>query len=118
MILFSQKPRRVVVQAFVLTALVVLFVSGCTTVPKEAYLIEPASRFEYDPQIYFRSSGPVLRDIVAGLGQKALLRLSEGLGQTRKAGSASDTHACTRRPARCSNTSPTTKSTSRPEAVV
>jgi hypothetical protein len=88
MIVFSRKPSRIEAQAFVLVALVVLFISGCSTVPKEVYLIEPASMLEYDPQIYFRSSGPVLRDIVAGLGERELLKLSEGLGQDRKAGAA------------------------------
>jgi hypothetical protein len=88
MIVFSQKKRRGAVLVLALAALVVLLISSCSTVPEEVYLTEPASRFEYDPQIYFRASGPILRDIVSGLGEKELLRLSEGLGQHMKTGAA------------------------------
>ena len=67
-----------------------LLISGCATVPKEVYLIEPASRLEYSPEVYFRSSGPVLRDIVAGLGERELRQLSASLGKDRQAGGGED----------------------------
>jgi hypothetical protein len=92
MILSSRALRRAV-RAMPLALLLILILglglslSGCASVPKEVYLIEPSSKLEYSPEIYFRSSGPVLRDIAAGFGEKELLRLSKTLGQEGKAGS-------------------------------
>ncbi|MCX7027595.1 MAG: hypothetical protein NT061_08960 [Spirochaetes bacterium] len=82
MIVFSKTQNRARTLAVFLVLIVVL-VSSCTLVPKEIYLVEPASRLEYDPQIYFRFSGTVLRDLIAGFGEKEMIQLSKSFDQNR-----------------------------------
>ena len=79
MMLPTAKPRRIFWSIPAL--LLAMLAASCATVPKEVYLIEPASRLEYNPEIYFRSSGPVLMDLVSSLGKKELGRLAGSLGQ-------------------------------------
>ena len=73
--------------------LLALLFSGCSIVPKEVYLVEPSSKLEYVPQVYIRSSGPVIKDIVAGLGDKELLRLSRQLEPARDSGGEAEDSA-------------------------
>lgn len=90
MTLSAKRPRGTLIRLLPLLAL--LLATGCATVPKEVYLVEPSSKLEHLPQVYVRASGPTLRNFVASLGEKEIFALAESLrpADAKKASGAND----------------------------
>lgn len=91
----KRPPKAALLSAVLLSALALLFLAGCSTIPKAVLQSDPSDKLERMPEVYARLINIALRDILDNLSDQALDDLVDSFSKGKQP--AADGYAVDRR---------------------